>query len=161
MKPNLDSLLTEITDHLKSRGLIVFPTISRVPDGVPAAFWDSAAHPDFREFIAAAEAAGARIMLLETRKLTEEDLDEAFESLATSGVAREEHRGFERRLKELRAYEGFTAVIELSFDQPDRIFIFEVRTEWYTEFEDMLDEMETFAGVDDEEPLGGGYYSRN
>ena len=163
MKPNLDTLLSEITEHLKSRGLIVFPTISRVPDGVPAAFWDTAKHPDFREFVAAAEAAKAKIVLLETRQLTEEDLDDATESLATSGLPRDEHRNYERRIKELRAYAGFTAVIELSFDQPDRIYIFEVRTDWYTEFEDMLDEIETFGGIEDDEPLSGssGYYSRN
>ncbi|MEO8027675.1 MAG: hypothetical protein ABI823_14430 [Bryobacteraceae bacterium] len=162
MTPNLDTLRNEINEYLTSRGLIAFPAISRVPDGVPAAFWDTTAHPDFRDFVAAAEGVGARIILVQSRELTEEDLDDAFESLATSSLPRDEHRTYERRLKELRAYQGFTSVIELSFDQAHRIYVFEVRTEWYTEFEDILDEVETFSGMtDEEEPLGGSYFSRN
>jgi hypothetical protein len=160
MNHNLDTLKDEIGEYVESQGLIVFPTISRVPDGVPAAYWDAEKHPDFRAFVAAAKAGGARIVLLQTHQLTEEELDDAADSLSSASLPRDEQRAFERRLKELRAYQGFTSLIELSFDQPERVYIFEVRAEWYSEYEDMMDEIESFTEVSGDEPLGG-YYSQN
>ena len=43
----------------------------------------------------------------------------------------DERRMTERRLKELRAYDGFTCAIELSFDMGQRAYIFELRTDFW------------------------------
>ena len=69
------------------------------------------------------------------------------------------------RLRELRAYDGFTCAIELSFDENGRVFMFELRTDWYEEFSDLLDEIDSaIPHAEDDEPDEGpigGYFSKN
>lgn len=161
MNQNLDLLRTEILEHVAARGLVLFPTISRVPDGVPAAFWDTENFPDFHDFIAAAETAGAKVVLLETRQLTADELDDALDRLPESDIPRDDQRSMERKLRELKAYTGFTCVLSLSFDLPDRIYIFELRTDWYEDLEGILDEIDVTSGDDEDSPIGGGYFSQN
>ena len=64
----------------------------------------------------------------------------------------------------MRAYDGFTCAIELSFDFEGRAYIFDLRTEWYEEFNDMLDDIEAAIpdeDEDDDEGPIGGYFSKN
>jgi hypothetical protein len=75
----------------------------------------------------------------------------------------QESRSFEERLGELRAHEGSVCAIELSFDHQGRVFVFDLRTEWFEEFSDLLDEIElltTEPSAGDDSPIGG-YFSRN
>jgi len=37
----------------------------------------------------------------------------------------------------LRAYEGFTCALELSFDLQARVYLFNLRAEWYEEYLDL------------------------
>jgi hypothetical protein len=61
----------------------------------------------------------------------------------------------------MRAYEGFTCQIELSFDHAQRTYVFEVRTDWFDEMNDLVDRIEGFYQDEgDENPLSG-YYSNN
>ncbi len=71
---------------------------------------------------------------------------------------------FEERLNDLRAYEGSVGAIELSFDHEGRVFLFDLRTEWFDEFSEMSDEIQLLVpdpdDDDDESPISG-YFSRN
>jgi hypothetical protein len=64
----------------------------------------------------------------------------------------------------LRIYDGFVCAIELSFDHEGRVFLFDLRTDWYEEFSEVLDEiemMDTGADDDDDDQTMGGYFSKN
>jgi hypothetical protein len=66
-------------------------------------------------------------------------------------------------LSDMRAHEGSVCAIELSFDYEGRVFLFDLRTEWFEEFSDLLDEIQLLVAEpnnDDESPIGG-YFSRN
>jgi hypothetical protein len=162
MKANLDNLRREVLAHLEANGFTVFKSYPRGMDlGSEAIYWDSETYPDYREFVAAAKSVGARLMTVYSREFSADSVDEALESLADSGMSREERRPFESRLKELRAYEGFICQVELSFSDQQRTYIFDQPTDWYEEMEQMVDEIETsFGGPMDDAPLGG-YYSNN
>lgn len=77
-------------------------------------------------------------------------------------MPRDDKRDLERRIRELSIYEGFICAIELSFDFEGRIYLFELQTEWYEEWHDILDQLED-AGPDGPEEAGGygGFYSNN
>jgi hypothetical protein len=79
-------------------------------------------------------------------------------------LAPQESRHFEERLIDLRAYEGSVCAIELSFDHDGRVFLFDLRTEWFDEFSEMLDEIQLLVPDpdegDDDSPISG-YFSRN
>jgi hypothetical protein len=67
-------------------------------------------------------------------------------------------------LNDLRAYEGSVCAIELSFDHEGRVYLFDLRTEWFDEFSEMQDEIQLLVpdpdDGDDDSPISG-YFSRN
>jgi|ERR1700722_7353931 hypothetical protein len=164
MRPNLDTLCREIQQHLESRGIAVFRSYPRAdPESslTGAIYWDSENHPDYREFVEAAGAAGVRMVTLFAREFTPEMLESVQAQLSDTELERDERRTLDARLNEMRAYEGFTCQIELSFDHAQRTYVFEVRTDWFDELNDLMERIEeSYQDEGDENPLSG-YYSNN
>ena len=164
MKPNLDVLKPEIELHLEESGLSVFYGYSRSLDSAPAVYWDCEQYPDYRLFVQSARAAGAKLMVLHQREFFSEQIDEALEKLHACELPPLEARRVEERLSDLRSYEGSVCAIELSFDHEGRVYLFDLRTEWYDEFSEIQDEIHLLVPDpdedDDESPIGG-YFSRN
>ncbi|MBZ5631873.1 MAG: hypothetical protein LAO55_01990 [Acidobacteriia bacterium] len=164
MRPNLDALHREIQQHLGTRGLAVFRSYPRADSDsslTGAVFWDVENHPDYREFVEAAFAAGVRMVSLYAREFTSEVVENALAQLSEADLERDERKAVDVRLNEMRAYEGFTCQIELSFDHAQRTYVFEVRTEWFDELNDLVERIEySYQDEEDENPLSG-YYSNN
>lgn len=165
MKSNLDTLRDEIQEHLEARGLVVFQSFPRTSTDLGSGvYWDTVRHPSYREFIAAAEAAGARLVTLYAREFSLGMIEDALDQLSESTLDREERRAIQMRLHEISAYEGFTCQIELSFDHAQRVYIFNLRTEWFDDLTELVERIQESYQDDDEDtesPLGGGYYSNN
>jgi hypothetical protein len=164
MRLNLDGLRAEIQEYLEKRGIVVFHGFPRGGDPTTSVFWDTERHPEFREFLAAAEAAGVRLVTLYSREMEEDLVEEALEQLSeASSLDRDERRAIEMRLKEVRGYCGFTCQIELSFDLAPRVYIFDLRTEWFDDLNDLTGRIEDAYRKSDDggSPLGGGYFSKN
>jgi hypothetical protein len=161
MKPNLDTLKTEIEQYLEESGLAVFYGYSRALDSAPTVYWDCDQYPDYRRFVQAARTAGARVMVFHQRTFMSEQVDDALEQLAAGNLARDEYREFERRLTGMRGYDGFVCAIELSFDHQGRVFLFDLRTEWYDELTEILDEIQVLTSDTEDDPTMGGYFSKN
>jgi hypothetical protein len=166
MKPNLDEMKTEIPEQIESRGLAVFPGFSRIMDQMPIVFWDSGKNPDYKAFLDAAGKIGAKVVVFHNREFAADLVDDALERLEqAAGLVREEQRAYDRRLREMRVYDGFTCAIELSFDLNGIAYMFELRTEWFDELNQILDDLESSIPDDhdeddDRDPIGG-YFSKN
>jgi hypothetical protein len=161
---NLETLRTEIQDFLESEGLAIFYGHSRALDSLPIVYWDCHRYPNYKDFVKAAKAAGVKLMVFHQRELSADQIDEGIEQLETLDVPREEHRALERRLNELRSYEGFTCALELSFDHGGRIYMFDLRTEWYEELSEILGDLHMLGGEsdsDEDDETMGGYFSKN
>ena len=161
MKPNLDTLKAEIEHYLEESGLAIFYGYSRALESAPTVYWDCDQYSDYKKFVEAARTAGVRIMVLHQRTFMSEQVDDALDQLAGCNMPREEHREFEERLSEMRAYDGFVCEIELSFDHGGRVFLFDLRTEWYDELTGILDEIQVLTAESDDDPSMGGYFSKN
>ena len=163
MKPNLDSLKIEIQEHLEREGFAVFHGYSRMTDSRSAVYWDCDQYPDYQMFVKAAKAAGAHLIVFHHREFSPEQVEDAIDRLETVEMPHEEYRNLERRLKEMRVYEGFTCTIELSFAVDGRAYVFDLRTEWYEELSDLLDDLETLGAEIEDEDEGpmSGYFSKN
>lgn len=166
MKQNLDSLRKEIEQHLEGEGLSIFHGHARTGEDV--VYWDDEHYPDYKLFVKAAKAAGTAFIVLHERQFDIEAVDDALEQLALADLPIEDQRTYERRLKELRVYDGFTCAIEISFDHGHRTYLYEVETEWYEELTTLMDELEFFgsgSGDDEDDDDGesaiGGYFSKN
>ncbi|HLH39592.1 MAG TPA: hypothetical protein VKX39_10630 [Bryobacteraceae bacterium] len=157
MKPNLDTLRSEIQDYVESRGMAIFHGFPR-NDPAAAVYWNTETHPDFRDFVGAAEKAGVRLITMFAKELSNDMIEDAEQRL--DSLPREERRDMESRLRALRRYAGWIGQIELSFDLAPRVYYFDIHTDWYEELHDILDQIEE-AEDEDETPLGGGYFSKN
>ncbi len=159
MNKNLKTLSSEIEDYLQASGIAIFHGEERDGDNSPTIHWDSLRRPDYRAFVAAAQAAGVKLINLFVNEFSVDVLDDLQERVGE--LPREERREAELRLREIRGYEGFVCQIELSFDLGTRVYLFELRTEWYDDLNEMLHQMEEGLGEEDDSPLGGGYFSKN
>jgi len=166
MNLNLNALREEIATHVTSRGLVIFESDLRTVETEQAIYWNLDREPDYKRYVEAAKAAGARLITIFSRELKSDFFDALSEKLEALHLDKAERRSLDRRMRDLRAYEGFTGHIELSFDVSGRDYIFDLRADWYDEIDDLMDEVASAvdeAEDDDEvgdEPMGP-YFSRN
>jgi len=162
MKANLEHLRREVIAYLEDRGLVVFKSYPRNPESSSDfIYWDTETYGDFREFVNAAEAVGAKLVTVYSREFSSDVLDEAIEHLNETSLNRDDRRRVESRLRDLRAYEGFVCEIELAFSHGGRTYVYDQVTPWYEEVTELLEEVEdAYEAPLDDAPLGG-YYSNN
>jgi hypothetical protein len=165
MKQDLETLKSEILEHLESRNFVVFHAHSRLADSLPMVHWDSVRYPDYKQFLETAKQAEVKIIVFHHRELSSEVIDETLDRLENCDMPREDHRNLQRRLSELRVYEGFACALELAYDYEGRVYIFSLHTDWFDELLDIADEINDYLidEEDEEEEEGpmGGYFSRN
>ncbi len=161
MKSNLESLRSEIRDYLESRNIAVFHGAAHGSEDSAAIYWDTEHYPDYRAFVAAAETAGVKLITLHADEFDEEVIDEAMDRVEESALPREERRSVEQRLREMRGYSGFVCQIELSFHLGSIRYIFELRTDWYDDLNELMYRIDEADNDEDSDTLGGGYFSKN
>ena len=128
------------------------------------AYWDTARVPEFQSFLAAARQAGAKMVVFNQVQFFEGMVEDALEQLEECELPVEERRGYERRLREMSAFRGFTCALELSFDSEARTFVYEVQADWYADFLRIVDDLDSYSHEGEEEGEEGsmgGYFSRN
>ena len=164
MKQNLDNLKSEIRSELANRGLAVFHSFGHDDGGFRAIHWDTKNYPDFRGFLDVAQQLDIKLISFSHSTLDPELIESAIDDLENLGLEFDEQKTYERRLRELSVYEGFTSTVSLSFDHNDVCYMYEIEAEWYEELMTLLDELDIAEGLgapDDEEDSYGGYYSKN
>jgi len=164
MDLNLDTLKQEILEYLERSEFVVFRSAPGGLDGLPMVLWDAERFPDYQMFLDTARKLGAKMILFAAREFAAPEIDEAVEQLDECDLTREERRDLEVRLRELRIHEGVTCSLELAFDHHARMYVYEVRPDWYDEFLSIGDEISVNlpGGDNDEEGDGSfGYFSNN
>jgi len=160
---NLDTLKQEILEYLGSSGFAVFHGVVGGLDGLPLVLWDTERHPDYQMFLEVAQKVGVKLVIFSSREFEGSEVDELIEHLDACELSRDEYREYESRLREIRAYEGVTCSLELSFDVNSRMHVYEVQPDWYEEFLGIEDEIVTRMTDEDieEDDSLGGYFSKN
>ncbi|HEX7360880.1 MAG TPA: hypothetical protein VF283_10345 [Bryobacteraceae bacterium] len=165
MALDLETLKTEMQDFLKDAGLAVF--YGHPQSAELAIYWDTERHGNFREFVAVAAKAGAKLIVFSEQQFSEGRIENARFQMEECDLTREEARSFENRLNQFEAYEDFTCAVELSFHLDGRSYVFELKTDWYRAFNRLIGEIdaylpepEEFSEEEDEGPIGG-YFSKN
>lgn len=165
MQHDLDTLKNELPAYLESQGVLVFYGESRLEEGNRVVMWDVDRRPDYHEFVECAQRLGVKLMVLHAREFDQQNINDVVEELADSEIPVAERRDLERRLKKLENYTGFTSQIELSFDHQDRVYMFETRSEFMNELLSIMGDIESWYPEaeegEEEDPLSGGFFSRN
>jgi hypothetical protein len=170
MKPDLETLRTEIEEYVKTEDFAVFRGFPRLPEPAKMVHWDSEEYPDFRDFLRLPKQLGVPLVVFHHRKLSPAFIDDALDQLDAVDLPDEEYVEYQRRLRELRVFEGFTSAVELSFDYEGRIYLYTRRAEWYEDLLDIADELHDYLAGDEDEEFGdleepdediGPYFSKN
>ncbi|HVX66148.1 MAG TPA: hypothetical protein VHA11_06090 [Bryobacteraceae bacterium] len=163
MNLNLDELKTEVLEYMESESLVVFHGYSRLAETDSFVAWDTDRLPNYRSFLGAAKKAGVKMIVYHFREFSATHLEDAEEQIEEAELTADDRRSIERRLRDLRSYEGFTCALELSFDYQGRIYLFNLRADWYDDYLDLVEELDSSLGEDeeDDDESMGGYYSRN
>ena len=165
MKSGLDKLREEIEEYLASRNFVVYHSHTRMSEPSPLVHWDSQQYPDFRLFTEVPKQLELKLLCFHHRTLEPDFIDDVLDDLENAELPQEEYRRLEDRLRDLRIYEGFTSVVELSFSHQGQIYIYTRRAEWYEELLDIAEEIDDYLAADDngddEVDSMGGYFSKN
>ena len=163
MDLNLDTLKREILDTLEASGFAIFRGSPGGLEGLPMVLWDVEHYPDYQMFLEAAHKTGAKLLIFASREFASSDVDDLLEQLEECDFPREELREYQRRLGDMRIFEGATCAIELAFDCDSRLYVYEVQPDWYEDFLNMEEEISSRfeeSDLDSDHPLGG-YFSKN
>ncbi len=164
MDLNLDSLKQEILEYLERSEFAIFRSAPGGLEGLPMVLWDTERYPDYQMFLDTARKVGAKMILFAAREFESPEIDDAIEELDECDLTREERRDLENRLRELRVHEGVTCSIELAFDHHARIYVYEMRPDWYDEFLSIGEEIAVHlpaAGKEQDDDGSFGYFSNN
>lgn len=163
MAIDLETLTAEIESYIQEVGIPVFYGHSRMLDLPVQVYWDIERRPDFRQFVDTGRMAGAKLIVFAHETFSLDEIDEALDELEDSRIGWEEKHTFEKRIRDLQAYEGFTCALELSFEIEGSVYVFQMRTEWYETLKDILTELEATSALEGDEDQGPmpGYFSKN
>jgi len=165
MDLNLDTLKQEILEYLEHSEFAVFRSAPGGLEGLPMVLWDAERFPDYQMFLDTARKTGAKMILFAAREFEGPEIDDAIEELDECDLTREERRDLEARLRDLRVHEGVTCSLELAFDYDARIYVYELRPDWYDEFLSIGEEISVHlptSGDGGEDGDGSlGYFSNN
>jgi hypothetical protein len=163
---NLETLKGEILEYLERSEFAVFRSHAGALEGLPMITWDTERCPDYRTFLEVAHKAGEKLILFASRELAEDEVDEILEELEDTEFTREERQELEGRLGNAQRHVGETCTIELAFDHNSHLYVYEVQPDWYEDFLDACEEINTVMPIEDAtEGSGddslGGFYSNN
>ena len=161
---NLETLKQEMLDYLGASDFAVFRAWPGSFDAMEVVGWDSEACPDYRMFLDTARKAGEKLITFSARLFEDAEAEAALEDLEAVEITREEHIGYERRIRAARRHVGQLCSLELSFVHGTRIYTYELMTAWYEEFLDLCDEIASClpeAAPGGHDGSLGGYYSAN
>jgi hypothetical protein len=163
MDLNLDTLKQEILTYLEHSEFAVFRSASGGLDGLPMVLWDVERYPDYQMFLDTARKTGCKMILFAAREFESQEIDESVEELDECDLARDERQDLEGRLRALRVHLGVTCSLELAFDYHARMYVYEIRPDWYDEFLSIGDEIAVHMPSDTEQEDDGsfGYFSNN
>jgi len=160
---NLDTLKREILEYLESSGFAVFHSHPGGLESLPMVNWDTERYPDYQMFLETARKIGCKMLLFASRDFDEGEIEEALEQLDESEISTEERLDLGRRVRGLRGYEGVTCSLELAFDHHARMYVYELRPDWYEEFLGICEEITSHLPVEEDDEGGslGGLFSKN
>lgn len=162
MAVDLESMRAEIQTALEESPLAIFYGSAGLPEA-ETIFWDINSHPDFRQFLTAAQKAGVRLMVFHQGHFTQDEIDDVRDRLEQTSISREDRRSLDNRIREIQKYEGFTSRLELSFSLDNRTYIYNLVADWYRTWDDVVSEIEAVedeSGDMDDDSLSG-YFSAN
>ncbi len=145
---DLSSLKDDMKAFILGHGLLRFNAY--IPEDVQSIMWEAADNQDaWKDFVELAKASSIAFLTVNDVALAAEDLDILVERLQNSSVPDDD--GIEDA-RWMRRYIGKVGFIQLGFSYQGSVFLYEVSTEWYDRYQQLLDSAEDFGSIILDEP---------
>ena len=138
---DLHSLKDDMTAFIEGHGMRRFP--GYIGDELPTVVWRQDDNPDsWKDFVELAKSSGASFLTMEDEVLAKEELDFLIDRLKEGNYSDELDEA-----RWLRAYVSKTGFLQLGFAHQGTLFIYEVSTEWYERYQQVLEAAEALGGL--------------
>src|ERR1700761_8197303 len=138
---DLHSLKDDMTAFIEGHGMRRFP--GYVGDELPTVVWRQDDNPDsWKDFVELAKAAGAPFLTMEEEVLVKAEVDFLIERVKEGAYGDDLDDA-----RWLRAYIGTTGFLQLGFGPQGTLFVYEVATEWYERYQQVLGTAEAVGGL--------------
>ena len=166
MAIDLAGAKTDILARIEREGFAVFFTDSGLDILTNVIEWDTRRHPDIGEFLAVARKCSTAVIVFYEQTFSQVSIDDLLERIEESDWTREEKRSYEQRLNELQKFEGFICQLEAAFIHDTVVYKYQLRTDWFWEFESIFADLTVGQGYDEDDGNGednsiSGFFSRN
>ena len=157
MQPeNLISVKDDMVAFIEGHGMRRFPGF--VGEDVSTIQWEDETNPDsWKDFVEMAKAASAAFLTMSEATLEKEDLELLIEGLHEADFATGETPELDE-VQYLVNYVGKLGYLQLSFAYQGVVYLHETSTQWYEQYQHLLESVEAFGdillggeGDDDEE----------
>ena len=143
MTNDLTTLKDDMTAFIEGHGMRRFR--GYVTDEVPSVPWETGTNPEsWKDFVELAKAAGSSFLTMSDMVLDKEELDFLIERLR-HGLNPSDEDIEEARL--LRTYAGKTGYVQLGWPHQGVMFVYEVSTEWYENYQRLMEIAEEMGGI--------------
>lgn len=138
---DLTQLRQEISAVIEEQGFV--PFWGAFPSGdTPRLEWNDATNPDWRRFLEAAQALGAKVIYIDSLKFTEEEIEEALleqeEDSANETLAW--IRDHNQQVERFKRYVDLTAAVQIGFAANGLFHSYARTTPWYDRFTELEEE---------------------
>ena len=145
---DLHSLKDDMTAFIEGHGMRRFP--GYIADEMPTVVWRHDDNPDaWKDFVELAKASGAQFLTMDHEVLEKDELEFLIDRLKDGTYSDDLDDA-----RWLRSYIGKTGFLQLGFAYQGTLFIYEVSTEWYDRYQQVLETAEALGGLlieDDED----------
>ena len=143
MSDDLSNLKDDMTAFILGHGLSRFQ--GYVTEEVRSVMWDPGDNPEsWKDFVELAKKAGAQFLCMDEDVLQRDELDYLLQRLQHTAFPSDDDM---EEARWLRTYIGKTGFIQLGWPHQGVMFLFEVSTEWYDRYQNLLDLVEDFGSV--------------
>lgn len=145
---NSNSLLTlkdDMIAYIAGHGLRRIPAF--VSEDLPSVLWDDQENPDsWKEFVETAKAAGTAFLTMSEITLTAEDVSLLIDEMQELDFPDEETSELEIA-QSLMTYAGKIGFLQLGFAHQGIMFVHETSTEWYEQYQQLLESIDDLSDI--------------
>jgi len=147
---NSDSLLSlkdDMIAYIAGHGLRRIPAF--VSEDIASVLWEDENNPDgWKEFVETAKAAGAAFLTMSEVVLKADDVDMLMDQMHEFDLPDQETADVEfDQAQALKAHAGKIGFLQLGFAHQGIMFVHETTTEWYEQYQWLLDSIDDLSDI--------------
>jgi hypothetical protein len=143
MADDLHALKDDMNAFIVGHGMQQFRAY--VTEDMQTVMWDSGDNTDaWKDFVELAKASGIAFLTVSDDILDKDDLEFLLERLQNSSTSSDEELDEARWL---RTHVGRVGFIQLGFSYHGTMFLYEVATDWYERYQQLLDSADDFGSI--------------